>query len=86
MREILFKDGSVDLFEALVRKSFRFLYRYRYSLHKTAVWSDVSPWSSFAETRLLSLCMENTKVKQMALVVCSEMDWVSRAQQMQQCL
>ena len=39
------------------------------SLHKTAVWSDVSPWSSFVETRLLSLCVENTKVKQMPLVV-----------------
>ena len=26
------------------------------SLHKMAVWSDVSPWCSFVEMRMLSLC------------------------------
>ena len=29
------------------------------SLHKTAVWSDVSSWCSFVEMRMLSLCLEN---------------------------
>ena len=31
------------------------------SLHKMAVWSDVSPWCSYVEMRMLSLCLENTK-------------------------
>ena len=31
------------------------------SLHKMAVWSDVSPWCNFVEVRMLSLCLENTK-------------------------
>ena len=26
------------------------------NLHKMAVWSDVSPWWSFVEMRMLSLC------------------------------
>ena len=30
MKEILFKGAGVNLFEASVRKRFRFLYRYRY--------------------------------------------------------
>ena len=62
MREILFK-GAVSIF-----------LRHRYekvsgfctgtdtsSLHKMAVWSDVSSWCSFVEMRMLSLCLENTK-------------------------
>ena len=28
------------------------------SLHKMAVWSDVSPCCSFVEMRMLSLCLE----------------------------
>ena len=32
------------------------------SLHKMAVWSDVSLWCSFEEMRMLSLCLENTKL------------------------
>ena len=31
------------------------------SLHKMAVWSDVSLWCSFVEVRMLSLRLENTK-------------------------
>ena len=31
------------------------------SLHKMAVWSDASPWCSFVEMRMLSLCLENAK-------------------------
>ena len=61
MREILFKGAGVNLFDASVQKRFRFLYRYRLytsSLHKMAVWSDVSPWCSFVEMRMLSLCLE----------------------------
>ena len=65
MREILFKDlgAPVSIF-----------LRHRYknvlgfctgtdtsSLHKMAVWSDVSPWCNFVEVRMLSLCLENTK-------------------------
>ena len=32
------------------------------SLHKMAVWSDVSPRCNFVEVRMLSLCLENTKL------------------------
>ena len=31
------------------------------SLYKMAVWSDVSPWCSFDEMRMLSLCLKNNK-------------------------
>ena len=62
MREILFKGTGVNLFEASVRKSFRFCTGTdTSSLHKMAVWSDVSPWCNFVAVRMLSLCLENTK-------------------------
>ena len=49
---------------------------YTSSLHKMAVWSEVSPWCSFVEMRMLSLCLENTKSSRWPwLWVGSEMDW-----------
>ena len=45
MRKILFKGARVTLFDAS-------------SLHKMAVWSDVSPWCSFVKMRMLLLCVE----------------------------
>ena len=50
MREILFKGAGVNLFKALVRESTG---TDTSSLHKMAVWSDVSPWCSFVEIRML---------------------------------
>ena len=67
MIEILFKGAGVNLFVASVRKSFRFLYGYRYiNLIKFAqdgcvVRCQGSPWCSFVDMRMLSLCLENTK-------------------------
>ena len=63
MREILFKGAGVNLFEASVQKRFSFFCTGTdtSSLHKMAVWSDVSPWRNFVEVRMLSLCLENTK-------------------------
>ena len=47
------------------------------SLHKMAVWSDVSPWCSFVEMRMLPLCLENTKSSRWPwLRVGLETDWV----------
>ena len=61
MREILFKGAGVNIFDASVRESRGVLYGYRYiSLHKMAVWSDVRPWCSFVEMRVLLLCLENS--------------------------
>ena len=59
VREILFEGAGVNLFEASVRKSFRFLYGYRYMelLCTRCLWSDVSPWCSFVKMRMLSLCL-----------------------------
>ena len=37
-------------------------------LHKMAVWSDVSPWCSFVEMRMLSLCLEKTKSSRLGYV------------------
>ena len=60
MRQVLFKGAGINLFEASVRESRGFLYGYRSSLHKMAVWSDVRPWCSLVEMRVLSLCLENS--------------------------
>ena len=61
VRQVLFKGAGVNIFDAPVRESRRVLYWYRYvSLHKRAVWSDVRPWCSFVEMRVLSLCLENS--------------------------
>ena len=57
MREISFKGTRVTLFDAS-------------SLHKMAVWSDVSPLCSFVEMRMLLSCMElSPALIIMALVV-----------------
>ena len=59
MREILLKSAGVNFFEASVRESFRLCRGIdTSSLHKMAVWSDVSPCCSFVEMRMLSLCLE----------------------------
>ena len=59
MREILFKGAGVNLSEASVRKVSGFCSGTdTASLHKMAVWSDVSPWCSSVEMRMLSLCLE----------------------------
>ena len=62
------KGAGVNLFEASVREVSGFCTGTdTSSLHKMAVWSDVSPWCSFVEVRMLSLCLEITKL--MSLVV-----------------
>ena len=63
MREILFKGAGVNLSEVSVRQKVSGFCTGTdtSSLHKIAVWSDVSPWCSFVEMNMLSLCLENTK-------------------------
>ena len=62
MRDILFKGAGVHFLRHRYEKVSGFCTGTDTpSLHKMAVWSDVSPWCNFVEVRMLSLCFENTK-------------------------